>query len=120
MVDPTGTSGRIGRVIRDYESPYRDPVVVRKGESLTVGDRTTHWEGWIWCTTRNGKSRWFPASFLEDTGDLVTLLRDYEATELSVRVGEQLALGEDVAGWIWCTNEEGRSGWVPADHLETP
>ncbi len=109
--------GRVGRVTRDYESPYGDPVVMRVGETLSIADRKTDWKGWIWCTTRDGKSRWVPESFVGRTGEVGTMLRDYESTELSVRVGEQLLLGEEVAGWVWCTNEAGRSGWVPSENV---
>jgi hypothetical protein len=44
--------------------------------------------------------------------------RDYDATELSVEVGEKLTMGEEESGWAWCTNREGRRGWVPLEHLE--
>ncbi len=108
---------RFGRVTRDYESPYADRVIMRAGETLSVADRMTDWEGWIWCTTRHGRSRWVPESFVERTGDVGTLLRDYVATELSVRAGQKLVLGERVAGWIWCANEHGRRGWVPAENV---
>ena len=45
-------------------------------------------------------------------------LCDYEATELSVSVGEELRMGKEESDWIWCTNQKGKSGWVPADHVE--
>ena len=45
-------------------------------------------------------------------------LCDYEATELSVSVGEELIMGKEESGWIWCTNQDGESGWVPAEHVE--
>jgi uncharacterized protein YgiM (DUF1202 family) len=109
--------GRVGRATREYDSPCGDPVVVRAGEMVSIADRKTDWEGWIWCTTREGQSRWVPESFVERSGEAGTMLRDYEATELSVHVGEQLLLGEEVAGWVWCTSRNGRSGWVPSDSV---
>jgi hypothetical protein len=45
-------------------------------------------------------------------------LRDYEATELPARAGQVVTLGTRESGWIWCTDELGRSGWLPAEHLD--
>jgi hypothetical protein len=48
------------------------------------------------------------------------MLRDYDATELSADVGEELAASQEESGWIWCTNRAGRTGWVPLDNVEEP
>jgi hypothetical protein len=46
------------------------------------------------------------------------MLRDYEATELSVSVDEKLVVtGEEESGWVWCTNQTGQSGWVLWDNV---
>jgi hypothetical protein len=29
-----------------------------------------------------------------------------------------LIMGKEESGWIWCTNQERQSGWVPVDHVE--
>jgi hypothetical protein len=60
----------------------------------------------------------FPEKYVERRGDTGIALCDYEATELSVSVGEELRMGKEESGWIWCTNQKGQSGWVPADHVE--
>jgi uncharacterized protein YgiM (DUF1202 family) len=111
---------RVGRVIRDYDSPYSEPIIMRAGEKVSVGERESEWEGWIWCTAAKEKSRWVPESYVQRCGDVATLLRDYEATELSVRAGDEVLLGQEVAGWVWCTNERGHGGWVPADCVGPP
>ena len=85
---------------------------------MTVGQRESEWAGWVWCTNRDGKSRWVPEAYVERTGDTCVMLRDYEATELSVGVGEALVIsGEEESGWIWCTNQAGQRGWVPGDNV---
>ena len=58
-----------------------------------------------------------PDDYLQKQGEKLIVLRDYDATELTVRPGEDLLAGEQVSGWTWCTNQAGGSGWVPADCL---
>jgi len=107
------------RVTSAYQSPYSDPLVIRAGEELAIGEKESEWSGWVWCTNQSGKSRWVPEKYVQRRGDTALALRDYEATELTVSVGEELTMGEEESGWIWCTNQKGQSGWVPADHVET-
>jgi len=106
------------RVISEYNSPYTDPVAIHAGEELTITAKETSWSGWVWCTNRDGKSRWVPDRCVERKGDSGVALYDYEATELSVSVGEELTMGEEESGWIWCTNQKGQRGWVPLDNVE--
>ena len=109
---------RIYRVIKAYESDYTEPWHMIKGEILNIGERDSEWDGWVWCTNRNGESRWVPESFVERKEDTCTALRDYESTELCVQVGEVLSAGEEESGWAWCTNKAEQSGWVPVESLE--
>ncbi len=114
-----GNGGQeICRVVSDYHSAYPDRLVISAGEEVTIGVKESGWSGWVWCTTRDGRSRWVPERYIIRKGDTGTALRDYEATELSVGVGEELTMGQEESGWIWCTNQEGRSGWVPADCVQ--
>jgi hypothetical protein len=84
---------------------------------LTAGEKESEWPGWIWCTNRCGESRWVPEAYLLKQGEDCIAFRDYDATELTVRTGEDLLVGEEVSGWTWCTNQAGQSGWVPAGCL---
>lgn len=109
---------RICHVVADYHSPYTEPLAFGVGEELTAGERKSEWDGWVWCTNREGKSRWVPEAYVERKGNTCVMLRDYEATELSVRVGEVLTItGKEESGWVWCTNQAGQSGWVPGDNV---
>jgi uncharacterized protein YgiM (DUF1202 family) len=105
-------------VVAAYDSPYTQPLVIRAGEELAVEERPSEWGGWLWCTTRGGESRWVPASYVQRRDDGGLLLRDYEATELAVRAGEEVSLGQEESGWFWCTNRAGQSGWVPKERLD--
>ena len=109
---------RICRVIAAYQSPYTDPVAFGDEEEVAIGKKESEWPGWTWCTKRDGESRWVPEAYVERRGDTGVMRRDYEATELSVAVGEELLMGEEESDWVWCTNQEGHSGWVPMDNVE--
>ena len=108
----------VGRVIEDYQAVYTDPLTISTGEELTIGERDSEWPGWIWCTNGAGKGGWVPERGIEQRGEVGVARYDYSAAELSVRVGEELTLHAEESGWFWATNRAGRSGWVPAKHIE--
>ncbi len=109
---------QICRVVYAYQSSCPDPLVVSAGEQLMIGAKETSWSGWVWCTDRHGKSSWVPEKYIERGGNTGTAICHYDATELSVNVEEELIMGEEESGWIWCMNREGQWGWVPADCIE--
>ncbi len=110
---------KMGRVILAYESAYPDPLTLKAGDHVTVGRRDTQWPGFVWCTDRAGQGGWVPDSILERQGEQGILRRDYDATELTAAVGEQLTVNLEESGWLWCTNARGQNGWIPADNVET-
>jgi uncharacterized protein YgiM (DUF1202 family) len=107
-----------GKVINTYRSAYPDPLIIKTGEVLSVEERESEWAGWTWCVNKNGKAGWVPERYLEFSGDSCKALHDYDATELSVAVGEVLTVLNEESGWAWCENKNGRTGWVPADCIE--
>ncbi len=107
----------MGTVISDYETAYPDPLVATAGEELLIGVKASEWNGWVWCTRADGRSGWVPDTYVRREGNKGVLLFDYDATELSVKADEKLALGKKESGWIWCTNSRGESGWVPEEHV---
>jgi hypothetical protein len=112
------------RVIADYQALYPDPLSMRAGEPLNVSEKAEYWNDnpdwmWIWCTDQRGKSGWVPKGGIDfhATGTTGTARYDYTATELTVAVGEELVVEREESGWLWCTDQQGKSGWVPADHV---
>src|SRR5712691_4265225 len=109
---------RKGRVIADYQALYPDPIALSAGESLTLSEQVESWRGnpqwiWIWCTDQRGKSGWVPKATIafHATGTTGTVRSAYAATELTVAVGDALLIEREESGWLWCTNQEGKSGW---------
>jgi len=115
---------RICQVIADYQSSSSDPISVSFGEPLAISEKVDHWNGnpnwiWIWCTDQREKSGWVPKDCIEfNTNGTTGIARySYTAIELIVVAGERLVVEREKSGWLWCTNKQGKSGWVPADHV---
>ena len=106
------------RVIKDYESPYTEPLVMSKGEILTFEEKECEWSGWIWCTNKFGESRWVPEKYLEIDGNKCKMVQDYNSKELNITVGEELTIEKEEAEWFWVINQKGVSGWVPIENVE--
>jgi len=105
-------------VISDYKSPYTEPLKIRKGESLQIGKKESEWSGWVWCMNKDGMERWVPRNYLEINGSSSIMLQDYEATELTVFIGEELVIEKEESGWGWVYNKEGKKGWIPLENIK--
>jgi len=53
------------------------------------------------------------------------VIADYQAPyvdPIAVQAGDEVSIDDtkktDLAGWVWCTNRTGKSGWVPEAYLE--
>lgn len=110
--------GRYYRVIKDYNSAYPVPLIMKAGEKLHFENKESEWPGWVWCTNAEGNSRWAPESFITKRGTGAVMQCDYDATELTVTVGDKLEIVAETAGWARCINDKGESGWVPLDNVE--
>jgi hypothetical protein len=106
------------RVVVDYQSAYPDPLTVKIGEKLSVGEHDARWPAFVWCTNGSGKSGWVPDQYLERRGEVWFARCNYDATELSAETGEELTVKDEAGGWLWCTNARGQSGWIPVDNIE--
>ncbi|HLZ64189.1 MAG TPA: SH3 domain-containing protein [Ktedonosporobacter sp.] len=109
------------RVIKDHQAAYPDPLHMHAGETLLVSKKEYPWNDnpdwtFVWCTNQQGKSGWVPKKYIEQPG--AQALYEYNCLELSVKVGEEVAGVQEECGWIWCTNQQGKSGWVPLENIE--
>ncbi|MGH3145544.1 MAG: SH3 domain-containing protein [Rubrobacter sp.] len=106
------------RVLTDYRAAYPDPIVMKAGERLRVGEADEDNDAWVWCTGSSGKSGWVPVAYVRRDGDVGTALRDYSARELSVRTGDALDALDEEAGWVLARDPRGHLGWVPLENVE--
>ena len=56
---------------------------------------------------------------------LVRVIADYRASfpdPIRVKEGDIVTLDfqkkTNISGWVWCTQESGKSGWIPESYLE--
>jgi hypothetical protein len=123
MTTSSTTPERRCRVIQSYTAEYPDPITFQAGETISVSDQVSTWNGnpawrWLWCIDARGKGGWTPAAYFEAHSQTAIALRDYSAAELSATAGETLRILDAYGGWFWCANQSGQHGWIPQDHVE--
>ncbi len=111
-------SGRRGKIRHAYESVFPEPLIAAAGETLILEDRKAEWPGWLWGVHSCGRAGWVPEVFVEREDHHGTLHRDYDATELTVTVGQAVTPLLEYCGWLRCRTESGALGWVPAECVE--
>lgn len=109
-------------VIEDYENGNDDPIELKTGESVQLGEKSNDngpWKNWIFCTShKTGKSGWTPVQILQMEGQVGIAVADYIATEMTVSIGDMLVGGAVLNGWVWCIRKADiASGWVPQECL---
>ena len=109
------------RVKKDYQSPYPDPILFRKGEQVTVGREfkdDPDWQNWRWCEGKKNNAAWVPIQYLTIEGKSGIFNRDYNARELTVHKDEIVKVNEVLNGFGMAKNSDGSTGWVPLRNLE--
>jgi uncharacterized protein YgiM (DUF1202 family) len=109
---------KLCRVIKDYISPFPDPLILSKGEILKVEEKQSEWSGWIWATNESGKSGWVPRNYLNIDGNSATLLINYDATELTALKSQEYIIEKEESGWVWVTSKNGKYGWIPLENIK--
>ncbi|MDI6402580.1 SH3 domain-containing protein [Balneolaceae bacterium ANBcel3] len=105
-------------VVHDHTSEYPDPICLKKGDLITVGEKhegPEGWDHWYFCESPGQKAGWVPAQIIENVKEKKTrALEKYTARELTVRRGDLILGSKTLNGWIWCKRtDDPESGWVP-------
>lgn len=97
-----------------HKRSYEEPISGSAGDVFKIGKRGD-WQGhsWIWCTNQAGLEGWVAEAILTMNHNQAILKEDFNALELSVAKCEQLHGSRQLAGWVWLTNSQQQSGWVP-------
>ena len=116
------TRSRVYVVVKEYKSNYPDPIILRKGEKVRLGeayDGPEDWPGWLFCYKPDAShGGWVPEQLIIKDGTYGLLKENYSAAELDVVTGERLRAVNELNGWVWCIDEAGAEGWVPKNCLE--
>lgn len=104
----------LGRIIRDYQAQYANPIRFAAGDLVVIGKRDEEWTDFIWATTPDGNSGWAPNDWLKPLGDgRAQALEDYSARELDVALDDVVVILREYGGWYWVANGDEHLGWVP-------
>ena len=106
------------RVATAYRRSTSTPIRCGRGESVQLGRRDDQYPGWVRVMTVARSEGWAPQSMIEVvTSDRGLLNEDYDARELTTKLGEEVTCIRQLAGWAWVENAQGDSGWVPLETL---
>ena len=109
-------------VTRPHVSEYPEPISLKKGDLVSVGEKydgPEDWENWFLCSAPGQKDGWVPAQIiaLREPGTGV-ITEDYSAEELDTAEGDRLTGSRVLNGWLWADRpSDGATGWVPMDTL---
>lgn len=108
-------------VVRAYHARYTEPISVARGEAVRIEREDDEYRGWWWCIATNGRAGWVPAGLFERTpepGATGKLRAAYSSHELTIDEGTPVRVLEARARWVFAQTPDGRTGWLPASHLD--
>lgn len=110
-------------VIKKHKSNYPNPINVRKGEKVLVGkeyEGEEDWVNWRYCyKTDKSQEGWIPEQLLNISSQHGVLKEDYTAKELTINKGKKVEGINELNGWVWCRDSQGREGWIPKLNLKS-
>ena len=101
------------KVIKKHPSEWEflEFPTFEKGTKVTMAkEEDLQFFDWYACNIA-GHETFVPTSFVCDGA----LTRAYNPTELVQEVGDVLEVQEIVNAWLIATNEQGTTGWIPAE-----
>jgi len=109
-------------VVKAYTDAPNSPIRVSKHERLErieESDPNGDWPNWVLCKGDN-KQGWVPKQILQIEGSSAIVLKDYDAVEHTLAVGDILIKEFELNGWIWSQKASaiGKFAWAPLNHLK--
>ncbi|MGA0900550.1 MAG: SH3 domain-containing protein [Luteolibacter sp.] len=104
----------------DYEDRDTEPLILKVGDEVDVGEADRTWPGWVWAKNAAGCDGYVPVEFLQKlAGTRHKVIEDFDPCVLTLRRGDVLESLRQIHGWHWCKNSHGEQGWV-AGYLLRP
>jgi len=102
-----------------HEVPARNPIRLKPGDEVTIGEQDRQWPAFAFVTSSSGQG-WVPSRHLSATDGAASVITPYDTTELALAAGEEVVVldRDDASGWWWCRRADGTEGWVPASALD--
>ncbi len=107
------------KVIESYNIAYTNPIKLSIGDLVKIVKWETNpdWLGWVFVTDKNDHKGWIYDKCLQIDNQTALIIKDYDATELTVTEGEFVTILNVEAGWAWARSANGSHGWVPLKNL---
>ncbi|TVP47433.1 MAG: hypothetical protein EA345_10620 [Halomonas sp.] len=102
-------------VVKEHISEYPNPIYLKQGDRVSLGEMDDEFPNWIFVTTESGVQGWAPIQYIDKLacGSIGIMLHDYDAVELNTVVGEKLAALFELNSWYRVCRATGEVGWVP-------
>jgi len=97
------------KVIVNHPGEGKFPTFL-KGKKVILKEACTHFLYWYACEI-DGYQTYVPEIFVNEG----MLIKDYNPTELVQKIGDVLEVKKIANAWFLATNEEGITGWIPAE-----
>lgn len=109
-------------VIRSHVSDFPEPMTLRIGDEVFVGERydgPEDWHDWYLCTAPGKEAGFVPEQLLDRQVDgSAKMLEDFTNRELNVVEGQILQGKRQLNGWLWAVRvSDGATGWVPLENI---
>ena len=109
---------RYARVVQAHNHSCPDSVSGKEGDVFLLGGlHSAEYPDFVWATAADNRCGWIPKAFLQQDGDFGRLVRDYNAREVVVDMGEVVEILEEIGGWLWIATDDGLEGWIPAKSI---
>ncbi|EKF17329.1 SH3 domain-containing protein [Nitratireductor pacificus] len=114
-------SGHNYIVTLPHVSEFPEPMALKKGDWVSVGelyDGPEGWPDWYLCSVPGQEAGFVPEQILDRHADRFgTMLEDFTNRELDVVEGELLRGARQLNGGLWATRiSDGATGWVPLEN----
>lgn len=109
-------------VVRPHTSEFPAPMILKRGDRVSVGERydgPEGWPDWYLCSVPGQEAGFVPAQILDRHADgTATMQEDFTNRELTVVEGDELYGERRLNGWLWATRRaDAATGWVPLDNV---
>jgi len=98
------------RVMQRHLGEGQFPSFAKGTAVAMASEGDTHFLHW-WACEIEGHETYVPEHFVREG----KLTRDYNPTELVQEAGDIVEVREIAYAWLYATNEEGATGWIPAE-----